>query len=157
MQKFFNRPSIQHVLLRMHKTGKYYPSAKWIASGNGRGMSIDRANAAWLLAICPDEVKMDHVVSVYFGRGADERYFSGDNLDVKTDELLAVHEGVLAGADPALYAVANQLDADIQQQLAAEHANGEDALWFDERVLALAASAEQDLVPTCNVNVNADV
>ena len=27
MQKFFNRPSIQHVLLRMHKTGRYYPTA----------------------------------------------------------------------------------------------------------------------------------
>ena len=32
---------------------------------------------------------------------------------VKTEELLAVHEGVLAGADPSLHAVANQLDVDI--------------------------------------------
>ena len=69
LQKFFHRPSIQHVLLRMHKIGKYYPSAKWIASGKGRGMSIDRANAAWLLTVCPGEVKVDHVVSVHFGGG----------------------------------------------------------------------------------------
>ena len=68
--------------------------------------------------------------------GAVERYFSGVNLDVKTEKLLAVHEGVLADTDPSCYAVANQLDADIQKQLAAEHANGEDALLFDEHVLS---------------------
>ena len=71
---------------------------------------------------------MDHVVPVYFGWGADERYFLVITLklfDVKYDELLAVQEGVLAGADPSLYAVANQLDVDIQKQLAAEHATGD--------------------------------
>ena len=100
---------------------------------------------------------MNHVVSVYFGGGADERYFSGDNFDVKSEELLAVHEGVLAGSDPSLYAVANQLDLDIQKQLAAEHANGEDALQFDESVLALASEVAQDFVPTCDVTMHADV
>ena len=69
-----------------------------------------------------------------------------------------MHEGVLAGADRSLHAVANQLGVDIQTQLAAVRANGEDALLFDESVLAPVGEVAQDfMMSRCNVNVNADV
>ena len=77
MQKFFHRPSIQHVLLRIHKAGGCYPTASWIVPTGSRGMNIDRANAARLMSVNPAEVKMHHVVSVYFDGGDDnERYFT---------------------------------------------------------------------------------
>jgi len=44
-------------------------------------MNVDRANAAWLMSVNPAEVKMHHVVSVYFGGGDhNERYFTQDSL-----------------------------------------------------------------------------
>jgi len=137
MQKFFNRPSIQHVLLRMHKTGRYYPTASWIVPTGGRGMNVDRANAAWLMSVNPAEVKMHHVVSVYFGGGDhNERYFTQDMFDEKSEALVKVEEGLLAGDRVSMYETVHQFDADIQKQLAAEHANGDDALQFDAAMLA---------------------
>ena len=88
MQNSFNRPSIQHLLLRMHKTGRFYPTASWIVPTGGRGMNIGRANAAWSMSVNPAEVKMHHVVSVYFGGGDDnERYFAQDE---KTEAFVKV-------------------------------------------------------------------
>ena len=82
LQNSLNRPSIQHLLLRMHKTGRYYPTASWIVPTSGRGMNIGRANAAWSMSVNPAEVKMHHIVSVYFGGGDDnERYFTQDVFD----------------------------------------------------------------------------
>ena len=158
MQKFFNRPSIQHVLLRMHKTGKYYPTAAWIVPSGGRGMSLDRANAAWLMSVNPDEVKMDHVVSVYFGDNGfeNQRYFSEDKFDEKTDALLKVEEGVLSGANPSLYENLHNFDTDIQQQLVREHANGDDALQFDQNIV-VGQNTSDVLVPGFEFKENNDV
>ena len=119
-------------------------------------MNIDGANAAWLMSVNPAEVKMHHVVSVYFGGGDDnERYFTQDMFDEKTDALVKVEEGLLAGDNVSLYETAHRFDADIQKQLVAEHVNGDDALQFDPTMLA--SPAANVLVPKFELLNNSDV
>lgn len=95
MRSHYDQPSLAHVLTRMHRTGRYHPAANWGVPVNGQGMSITRANAAWLMSVSPADVRLKHVMNVYFG--VDEqhlRYF--DVEDDKNDiDMLHVHEGVL--------------------------------------------------------------
>ena len=103
LQKIY-RPSIQHVVLRMHKTSRCNPTASCIVSTDGRNMNLDRANAARLMSVNPAEVKMHHVVSVYFGGGEDnERYFMQDMFDEKSEASLKVEDDLLAGDRVSLY------------------------------------------------------
>ena len=48
MRSHLEQPSLAEVLLRMHRTGKYYPAAQWVVPSAGHGMSKSKANAAWL-------------------------------------------------------------------------------------------------------------
>lgn len=95
MRSHYDQPSLAQVLLRMHRTGKYYPAAQWVVPTAGHGMSITRANAAWLMAVSPADVKMKHVMNVYFGvDDHDLRYFEVED-DHNDIDMLHVNEGVL--------------------------------------------------------------
>lgn len=103
MRAHYERPSLAHVLLRMHRTGKYYPAANWVVPTAGQGMSVQRANAAWLMSVSPAEVQLQHIMHVYFGVEEDQlRYFHV--TDDKNDlDMLHVSDGVLMQPSQSIY------------------------------------------------------
>ena len=95
MRPHYDQPSLAQVLMRMHRTGKYYSAASWVVPTAGQGMSITKANAAWLMSVSPADVKMKHVMNVYFGvDDHDLRYFEVED-DKHDIDMLHVDEGVL--------------------------------------------------------------
>ena len=66
MNTLMSNDTLLHTLLRIHRTGKYYPVAQWIVPNAGRGMTWSRAEAAWQMIIHPGKTTLADVLSVYY-------------------------------------------------------------------------------------------
>jgi hypothetical protein len=67
MNKRLHPPTLQYVLLRMLRTGKYMPSSQYIVRGkiNG-GMEVNRANAVWRVYCQPKATTQEDVATIFF-------------------------------------------------------------------------------------------
>jgi hypothetical protein len=80
MSKGMYPPSIQYVILRMMRTGKYVPSSQYLVRGKpSGGMDVCRANAVWRMLVQPETTTAEDVASVFFDvtTPRDWRYQSG--------------------------------------------------------------------------------
>ena len=66
MNALMSNDTLAHVLLRMHRTGKYYPVAQWIVPSAGRGMVWKRFESAWKMIVNPAAVQLEDVLAVYW-------------------------------------------------------------------------------------------
>ena len=93
-----NTNDLSQVLLRMHRTGHYYPTATWVVPTGGRGMSKERADAAWIMAVHPALVTMEHIEAAYFMNPINTiegRYFVDNTPAIDLKEIV-VDSGALA-------------------------------------------------------------
>ena len=60
--------SLQSCLLRMQRTGKYAPDAKWIIPRQGQGMVMVKSAAAWRLMVNPSACTRRDIETVYFAQ-----------------------------------------------------------------------------------------
>ena len=58
--------SMPHVLLRMVRSGHFYPAGAWVVPTAGKGMVIGRAEACWKMLTVPQETNMMDVHLVFF-------------------------------------------------------------------------------------------
>ena len=71
MNTLMSNDTLAHVLLRMHRTGKYYPVAQWIVPSAGRGMVWKRSESAWKMLVDPASVQLEDVLAVYWAMDKD--------------------------------------------------------------------------------------
>ena len=64
-----------HVLLRMVRSGHFYPAGNWVIPCQGRGMVRRRADACWKMLTDPEHVSMRDVGAVFF-EDCRERYYT---------------------------------------------------------------------------------
>ena len=53
---------VRRTLLKMHRSGRYAPDAKWIIEGTGNGVNVKGAEAAWRLIREPAATPTDSVM-----------------------------------------------------------------------------------------------
>lgn len=57
---------VPHVLLRMVRSGNFYPAGTWVIPSQGRGMVRRRANACWKMLTDPEHTSMADIAAVFF-------------------------------------------------------------------------------------------
>ena len=79
-----------HVLLRMVRSGHFYPAGSWVIPSQGKGMVRRRAEACWRMLTAPEDTCMSDVDAVFF-EDCRDRYFAGaaagDTASVLAAEL----------------------------------------------------------------------
>ena len=65
---------LPHVLLRMVRSGHFYPAANWVIPTQGRGMVRRRALSCWKMLTDPQSCVMSDVDAVFF-EDCRDRYF----------------------------------------------------------------------------------
>lgn len=58
--------SLQHILLRMVRGGKFYPSCKWVVPMQGHGLDRNRAEAWFRMLKNPRDTMFDDIAGVFF-------------------------------------------------------------------------------------------
>ena len=67
MSKRYFPPTLQYVLLRMMRSGRYVPSSQYLVRGKpSGGMDVIRANAAWRMIAQPQTTTGVDVARVFF-------------------------------------------------------------------------------------------
>lgn len=67
---------LQRTVLRMLRSGKYYPAAKWVVPITGHGMALGRAEACWKMMVQPEKINWHDVEMVFFRDFTEGRYFA---------------------------------------------------------------------------------
>ena len=66
---------LTRVLLRMMRSGRFYPSGRWVIPNQGRGMVSRRADAAWRMLTEPHRTDIQDIGAVFF-EDCRDRYFT---------------------------------------------------------------------------------
>ena len=82
--------SMPHVLLRMVRSGHFYPAGNWVVPTAGKGMVFGRAEACWKMLTNPQETNMMDVHLVFFEESK-FRYTHGPTPDVTPAEDAEMH------------------------------------------------------------------
>ena len=93
--------TLAHVLLRMHRTGKYYPVAQWIVPSAGRGTVWKHSEFAWKMIVNPAAIQLEDVLAVCWAMDKKDLrtidFAKGlHSISEPTVRELHVSEGVLA-------------------------------------------------------------
>ena len=63
-----------HALLRMVRSGHFYPAGTWVIPSQGKGMVRSCANACWRMLTDPEQTSMADIAAVFF-EDCSERYY----------------------------------------------------------------------------------
>mmetsp|Transcript_5400 Transcript_5400/g.11904 ORF Transcript_5400/g.11904 Transcript_5400/m.11904 type:complete len:409 (+) Transcript_5400:405-1631(+) len=82
--------SPDRVLLRMLRSSKYYPSACWVTTGNGRGLHGPKMNCLWKSILTPELLTLDDIRCIFYNNNPEGRYHTeafGDDAAFDADLL----------------------------------------------------------------------
>ena len=108
--------SMPHVLLRMVRSGHFYPAGTWVVPTAGKGMVFGRAEACWKMLTVPQETSMMDVHLVFF-EDSKFRYTHDQATDITATEEAEINA---SSAPPSMAAKVMQM----AQQRAADRAAG---------------------------------
>ena len=94
--------TMPHVLLRMVRSGHFYPAGNWVIPSQGRGMVRKRAEACWRMLTHPQSTSIADVESVFFEDR--DRY----HHDIPDREILPADEPAVSPSVTLIFARAQQ-------------------------------------------------